>query len=166
MKIDQLCWLTQDSTKIVKIKLASYAIPNSRTIVLLLGLWLVMPNAFACSCISLTLQEQFQIAAHVFVGRITRVQETNSRASHPLWRGMLGAFQVQQTFKGNPHVLQNIETGFGPSDCGLSLVEGRTYLFFADKMGSVDICSGSRAFDADDPKYSDILKELKSYAIF
>ena len=150
----------------VQLKLAGYAISISRAIVLLLGLWYLIPNAFACSCISLTLREQFQMAEHVFVGRITHVQETKSRASHPLWSGVLGTFQTRQTFKGNPRALHNIETGLGPSDCGLSLIEGRTYLFFADKMGSVDICSGSRAFDTEDPKNSDILKELKSYAIF
>lgn len=146
--------------------MANYAIPNSRTIVLLLGVLSAIPNAFACSCISLTLHEQFQIAEYVFVGRTTNVQQIKSRVSHPLWRGILGAFQVQQTFKGNPHALQNIETGLGPSDCGLSLVEGRTYLFFADKMGSVDICSGSRAFDAENPENSDILRELKNYSIY
>ena len=151
-------------TKKAQLKMARYR----RAIIPWLGFYFLihLSNAVACSCIFLTLHEQFHNAQHVFIGRITGAQEIEHRTSHPQWRGMLGTFQVLYDFKGHPKTLKHIETGLGPSDCGVSLVVGRTYLFFADKMGTVDICSGSQAFDPQDQKNADILKDLKSYALF
>jgi len=122
-----------------------------------------MQNATACSCILLTLKQQFDMAEHVFVARIENMQKTESRPSHPQWRGILGEFTVQQTLKGKPNTLQAIETGFGQGDCGVSLVAGHTYLFFTDKTGSVDICSGSGAFDSNALENQAILEQLKGY---
>jgi len=84
------------SAKKVQIKVARY----SHVIILWLGLYSLihLSNAVACSCIFLTRHEQFQNAEHVFIGRITGVRETKHRASHPQWRGMLGAFQVLHNF--------------------------------------------------------------------
>ena len=151
-------------TKNAQFKMARYR----RAIIPWLGFYFLihLSSAVACSCIFLTLHEQFHNAQHVFIGRITGVQATEHRADHPQWRGMLGTFQVLHNFKGHPETLKYIETGLGPSDCGISLAVGRTYLLFADKMGSVDICSGSRVFDPEDQKNAGVLKELKSYAGF
>ena len=136
------------------------------TTTILLGVFSLFwtPGSYACSCILLTLKQQFQMADHVFIADITQVRETQSRPSHPQWAGVLADFQLKQGFKGNPNALRNIETGFGKGDCGVGLVAGHTYLLFADKMGAVDICSGSRAFDPEDPKNKQVLKELQSYS--
>ncbi len=136
-------------------------------IALLISLFslLYIQNASACSCILLSDKQQFDMAEHVFLARITHIQETTSRPSHPQWRGMLGEFKVEQILKGKPAILQTIETGFGHGDCGVSLTVGHTYLFFTGKTGSVDICTGSRKFDSSIHENQTLLKKLEGYAL-
>jgi hypothetical protein len=140
---------------------------NRLTIAIFLGflssLWI--QNTYACSCVQLTLKEQYQMAEHVFVGRITKAREIKSRSVNPNWKGVLGEFQTLQTLKGNPVALQNIETGYGHGGCGVTLTVGQAYLFFADRLGSVDICTGSRTFTPGTREDEEILKELKGYII-
>ncbi|WP_124946506.1 hypothetical protein [Sulfurirhabdus autotrophica] len=126
---------------------------------------LYIQSASACSCILLNEKQQFDMAEHVFIARITHIQETKNRPSHPQWRGKLGEFNVEQILKGKPAILQTIETGFGRGDCGVSLTVGHTYLFFADKTGSVDICTGSREFDSSTQENQTLLKKLEGYAL-
>lgn len=103
------------------------------------------------------------MAEHVFVGRITKASEIKSRSVNPNWRGVLGEFQALQTLKGNPNALHNIETGYGHGGCGVTLTVGKTYLFFTDKSGSIDICTGSRPFTSGTQEDEETLKELKGY---
>ena len=139
---------------------------NSHGIAIFLGFLssFCIQNTYACSCMQLTLMEQYQMAEHVFVGRITRTREIKSRSVNPNWNGVIGEFQALQALKGNPAVLQNIETGHGRGGCGVTLTVGQTYLFFIDKSGSVDICTGSRKFTSGTPEDEKTLKELKAFA--
>lgn len=101
------------------------------------------------------------MAEHVFVGRITKAREIKSRIVNPNWKGVLGEFQTLQTLKGNPSGLQNIETGYGHGSCGVTLTVGKTYLFFTDKSGSVDICTGSRTFAPGTREDEEMLNRVK-----
>jgi hypothetical protein len=103
------------------------------------------------------------MAENVFVGRITKTREIKSRSANPNWSGVLGEFQALQTLKGSPNELHNIETGYGHGGCGVILTVGQTYLFFADKSGSVNICTGSRRFTSGIQEDVETLKELKGY---
>ena len=103
------------------------------------------------------------MAEHVFVGQITKTQEVKSRSINPNWSGVIGEFQALQTLKGNPTVLHHIETGHGRGGCGVTLTVGQAYLFFTDKSGSVDICTGSRTFTPGSQEDEGTLKELKAF---
>ncbi|MBU1691835.1 MAG: hypothetical protein KJ958_12845 [Gammaproteobacteria bacterium] len=103
------------------------------------------------------------MAEHVFVGRITKTGEIKSRSVNPNWSGVIGEFKTLQTLKGNPALLQHIETGHGRGGCGVTLTVGQAYLFFIDKSGSVDICTGSRTFTPGTQEDEKTLKELKTF---
>jgi hypothetical protein len=89
-------------------------------------------------------EENFSRATYVFVGRVISAQEI--RRNLPLRSGVIGTFELIESIKGNPETLAVVESGYGGGDCGVPLLVGSTYIFFADPSGNIAIYSGTRGY--------------------
>jgi hypothetical protein len=121
--------------------------------------------AVACSCIkNVSLSQQFSEATYVFVGRIVSTQETKSHADDPRRSGVAAKFQLIETIKGNPSLLPNVHSGYGGGDCGIPMLVGASYVFFADAHGEIDICSGTSSYIRGNAPYEKYLRAVKALA--
>ena len=119
-------------------------------------------GVFACSCVPRTVEEKFANASTVFVGRILSAQEI--RGEQPRLSAVVGTFRVSETLKGNPERLSVVETGYGGGDCGVQLLVGETYVFFADAAGRVNICTGTAGYTAGYEPDDAALEKLRALA--
>jgi hypothetical protein len=104
-------------------------------------------SVLACTCPKQTVQEKFAASKHVFLARVTRIEEIKTPLN-VLWpTGTRGFFEVTESFKGDSTTISSVQTGHGGGDCGVPLAIGGMYLFFANDQGTIDLCSGSTRFD-------------------
>ena len=83
----------------------------------------------------------------------------------PQWGGVAADFQIVEPIKGNPLLLhQGVQSGYGSGDCGVPLLVGVTYVFFAGAQGEIDICSGTRSHVQGHEEHDSFLRGLKSLA--
>jgi hypothetical protein len=76
-------------------------------------------------------------------------------------RVLEGFVRVTSSFKGGASTLAAVYTHLQSTACGLRLVQGEQYLFFADARGVVSLCSGNVA--ASSPTYRSVIGDLRRY---
>ena len=137
---------------------------RSRTLshLLLLLAGLGTSVALACSCVPRTVEENFNNAATIFVGRILSAQEIRGDESE--LSAVAGTFRIIETIKGNPERLAVVETGFGGGDCGVPLLVGQSYVFFADPNGRINICNGTEGYTKGYEPDDALLQNLRELA--
>ncbi|HWT16820.1 MAG TPA: hypothetical protein VN581_13665 [Patescibacteria group bacterium] len=113
--------------------------------------------AQACSCTIGSADASFDRAEHVFVARITQIEDI---ASMSRWKfaqqdedwdpevgvdyGLRMRFEVETTIKGDPRSLPHLVTGYGGGDCGVPVLPGGYLLVATDPRGEVRYCSLGR----------------------
>jgi hypothetical protein len=126
---------------------------------ILMGLLLMacgMP-VFACSCQIGSANAAFDKAEHVFVARITALEDI---APMTRWKfaqqdedwepevgvdyGLRMQFEIETTIKGDPESLSHLVTGYGGGDCGVPVLPGGYLLVATDQRGEVHYCSLAR----------------------
>ncbi|MDE0129130.1 MAG: hypothetical protein OXQ86_06150 [Gammaproteobacteria bacterium] len=76
---------------------------------------------------------------------------------------VLARFDLLETYKGSPQLLDAIYTDPYGSSCGLTIVDAEEYIFFADANGIVGLCDGStRVWSIE--SISELIKTLKRFA--
>ena len=99
-----------------------------------------MHDSAACSCMGLPTEELIDRAAHVFRARITSAEWT---PTGPESGRVKANFEVLAILKGDPSKLDGVHTTTGAGDCGVSIVMGWEYVFFANAKGEVGLCGGT-----------------------
>lgn len=94
--------------------------------------------------------EKFEEAIIVFRATVTEVEilssQTNIRDVGRVGRTIRVAwFQVIDSYKGDPEKIEAIATATSTPACGIPLNNGDEYIFFADEIGQVTSCGGSRS---------------------
>lgn len=131
------------------------------------------PTAFACLCgigYLPNVPEKFEDAAIVFRATVTDVEILTSRIKlkEVGWvdrERRVAWFEVIETYKGDPMSVEAVATPTTAPACGIPLNEGDEYIFFADEIGQVTSCGGSRSrqsvvrFGYD---WDDFLKSVES----
>ncbi len=113
------------------------------------ALWSALP-ASACRCRPSTLEDYFERADVVLIGKVDRIIESS------LTEGV--AIEVtpqfrQQTFKGSLDGVA-LRTPLGSASCGVPVEVGASYVIFAhveasSGIGWFDSCSGARPYAVD-----------------
>jgi len=142
--------------------------------VLLLISLLVGGPAFACSCMpDVAIGDHFERASHVFTAVVTDTRRPtvpdslrgDSWLDRDRWdsvnRVLEGSFRVTASFKGDAAALPAVYTHLQSVTCGLTLVRGEEYLFFADARGVVGLCGGNVARSS--PVYREVMGDLRRY---
>ena len=106
-----------------------------------------MGNASACSCLgSSHLQAKFNSAEYVFVAQVLSKADVASREEPLGSPGVLVRLRLGEVFKATLPAPAHVTTGMGSGDCGVPIFLGLSYVFFVDKLGQIDICSGTRLY--------------------
>lgn len=124
--------------------------------------------ASACSCVGFSPREAMAAADVVFEGRVVSV---DAQRSHGM-RYFEVRFDVARVYQGTAYQEQVLTTADSSASCGLSLVEGQSWLIYA-RYGSVDtppdvpgaelstlitgLCSGSTPSDGVTPEQTESL---------
>ena len=106
-------------------------------------------NALACSCdFTNDVEGGFDAADFVFLARVVEIDEIRSGTFNDD-----GGFQeivrlrarieVLRTYKGDTSNVDFIASESTPSACGLPMLEGDEYIFFADDILRASLCSAS-----------------------
>lgn len=97
-------------------------------------------NADACSCAQSSLPNFYEQADVVFLAEILHVfpDEEPHRWLNPV----KATFNILETYKGEV-TFPEIITPQDSAACGVEVVEGDSYLLFANDQGGVSICNGS-----------------------
>ena len=113
---------------------------NRRTSIVLailyLSLLLANSSIFACSCIGVTFEGDFQSSDVVFAGKVLRIEEIEDERQVK-WdeieiRTVEIEFEVTNTWKGEDERNRTIVTEFYTSACGYPFEIGDSYVVFAD----------------------------------
>ena len=130
-----------------------------KTILIILGIFLIANDALSCSCIEMTPEEAFEKASVVFIGKVIAKGDNAIEIEYEnngtygtyvsLATKRIYLFKISKYFKGiQSHKYNNlpiaITTGVGGGDCGYDFVDGREYLVYAYKEGNkfiTSICS-------------------------
>ena len=131
-------------------------------------------HALACLCGEASIADYYSQASNVFRARIQSVDLSpvpehlkdnswlNPSGSGDKSRVVQGRFELLETYKGSQQQLDAVYTsphwGFG---CGLRIVDGSQYVFFADAKGVVTMCGGNTRRRLFSRKFKDTIKELK-----
>lgn len=111
--------------------------------------------ALACSCVTRGVQEHFEAAAAVFVGRVlpspspaASPAAASPTASPP--RLVTRALRVEEIYKGEASGVVRVRTPARTVDCGIPFVASRRYLVFAASRAPngayrADLCGGTTA---------------------
>ena len=140
-----------------------------KQVIVLITVLVCCEPALACTCGSATTAEYFSLASNVFRARIESVDLVPvpnhledvggflPSACNPDSRVVQGRFELLETYKGSPELLDAVYTHPAKATCGLT-IDGSDYVyrgdeteadeiefvFFADAEGIVNQCNGSR----------------------
>ena len=122
----------------------------TRTVILGAVLWSALP-ASACRCRPAALEDYFERADVVLIGRVDRIIE--SSATEGVAVEVTPRFREQRPFKGSLDGII-LRTPLGSASCGVPIEVGASYVIFAhveaaSGIGWFDSCSGARPFAND-----------------
>ena len=116
-------------------------------------------QAFACSCIGVTVEEAFEQSDAVFVGMLSEIDRPNPLLPTSTDESRF-IFDVTDVYKGAVYETQSVVTVSDGAACGLELPLGELALVFAreddfdvkpvDGEYASTLCSGSRTVDRSD----------------
>ena len=116
-------------------------------------LMLLSPSkVLACSCASVTDEEEYRAAASVLLVRITKTEYVQS--SFVDGPAVHGEFEVIQSFKGNRGPLEYLVSE--RDSCWRPLIAGELYIIFSHGRAfePVNICTNNRGVrDAEDAQF-------------
>ncbi len=131
-------------------------------------------SALACSCVDTTTTESYSQASKVFRARIESVDIVtipehledvgwlwSTTRSNPKNRVVQARFELLETYKGSPQLLDAVYTHLHGSACGLGIDDGSEYVFFADAEGTVNHCDGSTRVSAFNKESKELTKTLR-----
>jgi len=99
------------------------------------------PTTWGCQCFGLSVEEQVEMAAHVFRARVTSAEVVES---YPEGDGKVKArFDVIATLKGTPETLDGVVTPLGAGACEIPIIVGLEYVFFVTADGEANSCGGT-----------------------
>jgi hypothetical protein len=108
----------------------------------LTGLVVHAPTAWACSCVAdATPQKQFSAADVVFIGVVSKVATPEQTMGD-----VVAEMAVTQVFKGNVPTDANVHTSVNVAGCGIAFVAGSRYTVFAADDNGVwraNLCDGT-----------------------
>jgi hypothetical protein len=94
-----------------------------------------------------TKEEQFSSASAVFVGHLTRVEETTDQVLSRSTQGLIveGTFRLVEALKGTPPADNKVRSLiFGPGNCTIPFLAGTDYVFFTrDSAAFITFLDGS-----------------------
>lgn len=114
---------------------------------------LISAPAQACRCRPLPLETYYHNAEIVFIARALK----QTAPSMPNNRITLALQTIGSFYKGKAHESFSYTTPQTTAECGISFVEGQSYLLFGEREPDKDntflfhTCSGSRPFDPQSP---------------
>ena len=127
-------------------------------------------RAFACSCVPASVSDHFERATYVFTAVIAEtsrplvsevyeeIQGLELPESLRNLRMLRGSIRLVSRFKGDAS-LEAVYTQLSPSMCGISLVQGEEYLFFASDRGVVGLCGGNVARSS--PSFAEVVGDVR-----
>lgn len=100
------------------------------------------PQAQACFCMAGSLEHRFETSDNVFTAIVTTryVEPADERTP------IRSLFRVTESFKGGTPFTALVSHS-NEGTCGIDLLEGVEYLFFAPDSGEVSLCSGISTAD-------------------
>jgi len=111
-------------------------------VLVLAGLVVRAPMAWACSCVAdTTPQKQFTAADVVFVGSVSNVTTLEATAGD-----VVAQITVTQVYKGSVPAAAGVHTPGNVAGCGVAFVVGSRYAVFATSAGGVyraNLCGGT-----------------------
>lgn len=144
-----------------------------KQLIILITAFVCCESALACSCKGITTTESYSQASKVFRARIESVDIVPApkhlrdgrwplpSGENPKSRVVQASFELLETYKGSPQLLDAVYTHRSVAACGLSIYDGSEYVFFADAEGVVDLCNGSRLVWPDSKENNELTKSLK-----
>jgi hypothetical protein len=109
---------------------------------LLAGLVVRAPTAWACSCVAdTTPQKQFKAADVVFVGSVGNITAPDSTMGD-----VLAQMTVTQVYKGSVSVVAGVHTSANVAGCGVAFAVGSRYTVFASSTNGIyraNLCGGT-----------------------
>jgi hypothetical protein len=83
--------------------------------------------AYACICIDVGFDKQFELAQAVFLAKVTSISDTE-------W-----GLEVERTWKGDVPKTIRIRDSLAKTDCSMRFGRDVRYIFFASRRGTTDI---------------------------
>ena len=119
-------------------------------------------DAFACTCAVASVEDQYERATHVYLGRVVSTREIN--ASWGPGSGIKFAkFERVRAFKGRVASVMSAQVAQG--SCASSYLVGSTYVVFAFPAGTASPCGGTQPyFSSRDSQLLLQLERLKEVA--
>jgi hypothetical protein len=148
----------------------------------ILLLFVGISNVLACSCAQGTVEEHFQKAETIFIGKVTsiygpineRYQKTaiydDSSLNEEASQGqnyvlpVRVKFKVAEVLKGSPSKTSYIKTGYGDGDCGVVFHVDTQYVFFVLSGGTTNICTGTRYYHPKNKESLEYVKKINELA--
>jgi hypothetical protein len=103
------------------------------------GLVARAPSSWACSCVQITIGDQYRLADAVFVGNVSRVSSADARGN------VIATIAVSDVYKGPVPQTANVRTARDGASCGVSFAVGTRYAVFARGTTpfEANICGGT-----------------------
>jgi hypothetical protein len=123
----------------------------------------------ACTCAAMTVEEQFAAAEHVFMAHVIGASlpsRARIEVGEPSDRILFSGDPVEILFcpvtdyKGRSAALPKLFTVASGASCGIEVVLGAQYVFFADRKGHVGLCDGTARIDQDPQTWRETAAKL------
>ena len=116
----------------------------NKTVIKLCAVFLLgfLNSAYACSCSSLSLEEDVNRNLFVFSGQVVKITEEKN--------DLHVCFAIDQMWKGPEWITLvemeclNVKTNSSSAACGYPFEKEGKYFVFADKAGRVSLCSHTK----------------------
>jgi|GEM_PF-2556305 len=124
-------------------------------------------SAFACSCVTRTLTEEFNGSSAVFAGEVVDIANTSS-GHDPSGHGYKVTFEVDRSWKGISGERASVYTGMGGGDCGYSFKIGEKYLVYTYNPAEIQatgICNRTQILAEADEDLAALGDEWNIYKV-
>ncbi|WP_171652592.1 stalk domain-containing protein [Paenibacillus foliorum] len=128
---------------------------------LLIGLFVSLlvsgATCYACSCISLTLEQKIERAEQIFTGKVVGIWHNKKLDQAKV------EFEVTSIYKGDVPSVTHVFSSTISTKCGISFQFGKSYLVFKNSDGTTSFCSGTGAINDEKPLDERLGKPLQTY---